>query len=255
MNATLETVFDDAVRVESEAARLEFPYSESLARRIGAQIRRRRAARGAALVAVVLPLAGAVALGFGRFWAVASLEPAFSPSVTATSTPTPAPTPTPTPTPTASPSPTPDPAPPVTPSQTAITTTTTTTTAAPPPSVPAPDAVTGLVAYPGGGSGEIAVRWEGSPGATGYRIYRASTAGGSTVLAVTYTVATGATTITYPGSYEFFQVWSPSANTYEYVDSVDGHPAYFYVAAFNATGQGPSRGPVCAVPPGSPDSC
>jgi hypothetical protein len=40
----------------------------------------------------------------------------------------------------------------------------------------------------------------------------------------------------------------PSATSFEYVEAVDGQPACFRVAAFNAAGSGPRSAVVCSDP-------
>jgi hypothetical protein len=251
MSDDLGAVIRALAQEESAAAASEFPYSLAVLNRFAAGVRRRRAARTAALAVVVLPILGGAAFGLGQLIQAGPVEPGGTPSVTLS--PTLEASPTPSASPSASPSPSPSPS--TSGPTTTITTATTTTTAPPPPPAEPPVAVSGLRAQPGGGSGEIVVNWAGSPGATGYRVYRASAPGDPMKLAATYTVASGATTVSWPGSYEFIQVWAPSASSFEYVEAVDGHPGYFVVAAFSDAGEGPLQGTVCAVPLGSPDSC
>ena len=219
---------------ETAAAASEFPFSPEVLHRFVGGVRRRRVARAATYAVVALPILGGAAFGLGHLWRDAPVPPAVTPSVSL------APTAAPSPSPSASPSPSPSPS-------VSVTATTTTTTAAPPPAS-VPGAVSGVSAEPGGGSGEILVHWNATADATGYRVYRAPTADGSFARAAGYTVATGATKIYYGGSYESIQIWMPSGSSFEYVESVDGQPACFRVAAYNAAGSGPRSAVVCSNP-------
>ena len=89
--------------------------------------------------------------------------------------------------------------------------------------------------------------WDATSGVTGYRVYRAATADGPFERAAGYTVATGATTIYYGGSYEYIQIWASSDSTFQYVEASAG-PGCFRVAAFNDAGTGPKSGVVCSDP-------
>ena len=102
--------------------------------------------------------------------------------------------------------------------------------------------------------GEVLVGWTAVDGATGYRVYRSLSADGPFVPNVSYLVDTSVTTIEFGGWYEKFQVWRPSATTFEYVEAVDNLRACFRVAAFNAGGGGPSSPIVCGSPPTATES-
>ncbi|MGE3835657.1 MAG: hypothetical protein AB7H43_12835, partial [Acidimicrobiia bacterium] len=58
----------------------------------------------------------------------------------------------------------------------------------------APGRVETVEAGPGGGSGELAVRWRAAPVATGYRVSRAPAANGPFSVAADLSVATGTST-------------------------------------------------------------
>lgn len=72
---------------------------------------------------------------------------------------------------------------------TADTSTTSTTSV-----TPALPAVTGVTAGPGGGSGEIALRWDAVAGATGYRVLRSETSAGPFTVSATIDVTDGSAT-------------------------------------------------------------
>ncbi len=227
---------------EAAAAGNEFPFTTEVLNRFVAGVRRRRAGRAAAYALVALPILGGAAFGLGHLWKGAPVTPAVSPSpsVSASISPSPSTSPSPSASPSASATPSPSPTP-------STTTTTTTTTAAPPPPAGSlPGAVSGVRAQPGGGSGEILVDWDATADATGYRVYRAATAGGSFVRSAKYTVASGATAVYYGGSYEYIHIWASSDSTFQYIEVVDGQPACFRVAAFNDAGAGPKSGVVCS---------
>ncbi len=244
MNDELSVMIRDTAREEAAAAEHEFPLSPDALDRFVGHVRRRRAAGVAILAAAGVLVGGAAVLGLTQLWNVAPVPPIASPTTSLS--------PSPTPSPQASPSPSVDPSP----APTATTPTPITTTPPPPPpKVTVPAAVSGLSAGPGGGSGEIVVHWTGTPDATGYRVYRTSAPGGSMTRSASYSIATGATTVEYGGTYEFIGIWSYSPNSFEYVEVVNGQPGYFVVAAFNSAGEGPRRGPVCAVPLGSSGTC
>ncbi len=223
---------------ETAAAASEYPFSPEVLHRFVGGVRRRRAGRTAAFAAVALPILGGAAFGVGHLWRDAPVAPAITPSVSLSPTAAPSPSPSVSPSPSRSPSPTP----------TATTTTTTTTTAAPPPP-PAdlPGAVSGVSARPSAGSGEIQVDWDATTNATGYRVYRAATADGPFVRSAKYTIASGATSIYYGGSYEVIQIWQSSDSTFQYIEAGIGSGC-FRVAAFNDAGAGPKSGVVCSDP-------
>ena len=250
MSDDLSAMFQATAREEAAAAEREFPLTPAALGRFVGHVRRRRAARATALaVGSGFAVAGVI-LGLGFLWHLAPFGPAATPSPTSSLSPSP--TASPSATPSASPSATQSPS--ANPSPT-LAVPSPSPTAPPPPEVKVPAAVSGLSAGPGGGSGEISVRWTGTPGATGYRVYRSSTPGGPMTRAASFSLATGHTTVEFGGSYESIQIWSPSPNTFEYVEAVDGQPGYFVVVAFNSAGEGPRQGTVCAVPMAQPGSC
>ena len=250
MNDELSVMIRDTAREEAAAAEREFPLSPDALDRFVGHVWRRRAASVAILAAAGVVVGGAAVLGLTQLWNAAPVPPISSP------TPSLSPSPNPSPSPQASPSPSIDPSPsPALSLTTPAPITTTPPPAPPPPVVTVPGAVSGLSAGPGGGSGEILVHWTGTSDATGYRVYRASAPGGSMTRSASYSIATGATTVEYSGTYEFIGIWSYSPNSFEYVEVVDGQPGYFVVAAFNSAGEGPRQGTVCAVPLGSSGTC
>jgi hypothetical protein len=121
-----------------------------------------------------------------------------------------------------------------------------------------PAAVTGLTARPGGGSGEIAVRWNSASGAQGYRVLRASSATGSFTTSADIDVTTGRAT----AADNVVNVWSeqysyvPVRHTFvgpdtspwfEYVELAPGQRC-FRVVAYNAGGDGPMSPVACSLP-------
>lgn len=103
------------------------------------------------------------------------------------------------------------------------TTTSSTTIATLPPTAPPttpqpPGQVTDLTAEPGGGSGEVSLKWDAVPGAAQYRIYRSSTQG------VTGSLVATANTNEYvdvPGAHSYYQVSAVSSNGLEGERSVE----------------------------------
>lgn len=209
------------------------------------RVARRRIARGALMTGVGLAATLAIVFGAIHLWPATQGGPGAIPlpsqSLQVSLSPTPSVSTG------SSPSPT------LTPSVSAPSPNTTAPT--PPPETTVPAAVSNLTAGSGGGSGEIVLHWRGTPDATGYRVYRTSAPGDSMTRSASYVIATGSTTVQYGGSYEFIQIWSPSSNAFEYVESVDGQPGYFVVAAFNSAGEDPLQGTVCAVPMASSVTC
>jgi hypothetical protein len=106
-----------------------------------------------------------------------------------------------------------------------------------------------VVASPGGGSGEILVLWDAITGATGYHVYRADAAEGPYRPAASIDVTTGVVTVEYGEWYEYIGIVPgiPSPTGVEYVEAI-GTFGYFRVTAFNAGGEGPMSGVVCAEP-------
>lgn len=245
MSDELSSLIHAAAGEEAAAAERELPLSSATLDRLVGRAHRHRVALGATLAVAGVVVVGAAVLGLAQIWPTPSLMPGGTPSPSSSSSV--GSSVSPSPSNEASPSPSLTPAT----SPTVITPSPTTTT--PQPAVPA--AVSNLTAGPGGGSGEIVVQWTGTPDATGYRVYRSSPPGHSMTHAASYSVATGSTTVEFGGTYEFIQIWSPSPNTFEYVEAVDGQPGYFVVAAFNSAGEGPLQGTVCAVPMAQSGTC
>ena len=129
----------------------------------------------------------------------------------------------------------------------------------------------------GGGSGEINLNWDAVPGATGYRIVRATSAGGPFSLAADLNVVTGKATVAGPivlpigtGNVpaqitnitsDRQTYYPPSLATppggiaplhFHYTEEVFPRH-YFRVTAYNANGDGPPSVIVCGTPIGEPD--
>lgn len=250
MTENLGGVVRAIAREEGAAAELERPYSAALRERYVRDVRRRRAAGVAGLALVTAVVLGGGALGADRLArdlppvdiVVTDPSPTWTPSPTWESTPSQTPIETLTPTPTETPT-TPPPAPEPEDQET--------TPPPPPPAPPAPPttAPTGVVAAPGGGSGEALVLWDLMPGATGYRVYRTTTPGGPFLPAASYDVATGVTTVEYSGyEYIFIQPEFGSSTQLRYTEAVSMDFVWFRVSAFNAGGEGPLSGITCAEP-------
>ncbi len=242
-----------AAREEEAAAEREYPLGADTVHRYVGAARRRRVAHRALVVAAGVAVMGAAALGINQYWRDAPIAATpTTPTITRSTSQEPSETPTPTPSSTPSPSATVSPsathAPPA-PIET------------PPPAqnekpvaaVPGP--VTGVSAGAGGGSGEILVNWDAVADATGYRVYRSSSAEGPFVASASIAAATGVTSVEFGGSYENIQVWQPTSFSFQYVESVDNARAYFRVAAFNTAGSGPRSGVVCGSPATGTEGC
>jgi hypothetical protein len=157
---------------------------------------------------------------------------------------------------------------------TSITSTTTTTTAAPtttitaapPPSTtsttggPPPAAVTVVRAITGAGSGEVEVRWDAVPGATGYRVVKALSSGGPFTAVAEFDITTGAET----HGPTVHNIWSeqhsylparepltaPDPSPWFLVVDVSGEPnRCFQVITLNDFGAAPPSAVVCGSPP------
>lgn len=148
--------------------------------------------------------------------------------------------------------------PPDTTSTTTSTTTTTTTasTTVPPTTTPttattavAGPPVTVLDAFPGGGSGEIELTWDGVPGATGYRVERADAPGGPFEAAATVDLVTGEVTMA-----EGVVNMIPAGGSlpFTYVE-VGAGQRYLRVVARHPGGDAEPSAVVCGAPPGQPD--
>ncbi|NYI41212.1 hypothetical protein [Demequina lutea] len=253
MSAELAGLFRAAAHDEAVAAEREYPLGPDTVHRYAASASRRRVARGALIAAAVAVVIGAGALGFHHYWQGAPLAAAPTQSITSSASVEPSTTPSPTPTATPSPSPTAS----VSPTQAAPAPSETTPPAVSETTPPAavPGQVTTVSAGPGGGSGETLLNWDGVAGATGYRVYRSSSAAGPFVASASVVVATGATAVEFGGGYEFIQIWRPTSDSYQYVEVVDNVHAYFRVAAFNAGGTGPRSVVVCGSPITASEGC
>ena len=142
-----------------------------------------------------------------------------------------------------------------------------TTTAAPSSATTTRAAVPGAVevvtAGPGGGSGEITLRWNAVANVTGYRVLRANAAGGPFTVDADVNITTGKATAatevtnifssqrTYipPGATATAPDPSPR---FEYVEVGGNVQHYFRVVAYNASGDAPASAVVCGSPPGQP---
>lgn len=256
MSVELAGLFRAAAHDEAAAAEREYPLGTDTVHRYVAAASRRRVARGALIAAAGAVVIGAGALGIHHYWQGEPLAASPTPSITSSASeePSPTPTPSPSPSPTASESPTP--VAPV-PSETTPPAAGGTTPPAPPetPVGAVPGQVTTVTAGPGGGSGETLVSWDGVADATGYQVYRSSSASGPFVASASVIAATGATTIEFGGGYEFIQIWKPASDSFQYVEAVDNARAYFRVAAFNAAGMGPRSATVCGSPVTATEGC
>ena len=141
----------------------------------------------------------------------------------------------------------------------------TTTTTAPPPTTttapPAPvPAVAVATARKGGGSGEVAVRWNAVPGATGYRVLRRLGTSGSFDTVADFDITTGVTN----AADGVVDIWSeqnsyvPVRNAFqgpdqspwfEYVDVGDRTQRCYQIVAYNPSGDAPTSTTACASPP------
>lgn len=138
----------------------------------------------------------------------------------------------------------------------------TTTSGAPPstvaPTLPpttvvaTPPAVTEVQARPGGGSGEIAVTWRGVPGATTYRVERATAPQGpfetSGVIGTDGSVTRGEGVV---------NLFAAGDGTFTYVEVITtlsnaGVQRWYRVLALNAGGPSAPSRVVCGAPPGAP---
>lgn len=251
MSDDLSALVRATANEETAAAEREFPYTAATLGRFVRDVRRRRAAGGAMLAVAGVVVIGGAALGIDNLSQAApppeipvgdptpSVTPTPTPDRTPTATPTLEPTPSASPTPTETPTPSEPPAPPA-PEE----------TTPPPPVQPLPEppgAVSGVVAHPGGGSGEILVLWDTITGATGYRVYRSDTAAGGFEPAASIDVTTGVVTIEYGAWYEYIGIGAEGSTGFRYTEAI-GTFGYFRVTAFNAGGEGPLSGLVCAEP-------
>lgn len=256
MSVELNDLFHAAARDETAEAAREYPLGPDTVRRFVGAARRRRAARVVILAAAGTVVVGALALGVDYYRQGEPLAASPTPAITSSAVATPSETPSPslTPSPTAAESPTPSAPSPV---ETTPPAAEGTTPPAPreTPVGSVPGQVTTVSAGPGGGSGEILVDWNTVADATGYRVYRSSSAGGPFVSSASVIVATGVTTVEFGGSYELIQMWPPSSDSYEYVEVAGGARTYFRVVAFNTAGSGAKSAVVCGAPVGAEPAC
>ena len=141
--------------------------------------------------------------------------------------------------------------------------TTTAPSTAPPTTAPrlrVPGPPTSVEARPGGGSGEIAVRWGPAARATGYRILRCDEPDGSYVVAADINVRTGAVT----KSADVTTIWSenhnyrpegpgltaPDASPWFELIDVGSDPRWYKLVAYNAAGAGQASAVVWSSRPG-----
>jgi hypothetical protein len=240
MSDELSAMFHAAATEEATAAAREHPLAPAELDRFVGRVRRRRATRVTMLAVGGVVIVGALAFGLGHMGNANTVPPAASPSPSPSVSPSPAVSPSPS----SSPSPSPEPS---------VVSPSPTETTPPPPAVPG--RVTVVTGLTGGGSGEAMVDWGTLPNATGYRVYRSASPDGPFARAASISVATEEVTIEISVPYEYIQIWSPSGDSYEYIEVVDGQRAYFQIAAFNAGGSGPRSAVVCAAPPGATETC
>jgi len=142
--------------------------------------------------------------------------------------------------------------------------TTTSPSTAPPTTAPrgrVPGQPTNVVARPGGGSGEISVRWGPADGATGYRILRCDEPDGRYVVAADIDVKTGAVS----KAADVTTIWSENHNYrpegpgltaldtspwFELID-VGSNPRWYKLVAYNAAGAGQASAVVWSSRPGA----
>ena len=116
-----------------------------------------------------------------------------------------------------------------------------------------------ITAYSGGGSGEVVVRWDAVPGATGYRVLRRI---GNTEFTGTadFDITTGAATVAdgvvnvWSEGYSYQPVRRPFPGRdrspwFEYVDVGNRAPRTYQVIAYNASGNAPASNTASASPP------
>ena len=262
MSDELSALLRAAARDEASAAEGEFPYTSAVLDRYVGDVRRHRVAGMATLAVAAVTVVGLAALGVGQLLPTGPTVVSPLPAATSSASPEPSATPTPT----VEPSTTPVPSPTLDPSPSSTPTTPSLPTTAPPPAptsttpaVPVPGPVTGVKGWTGGGSGETMVTWDQGADATGYRVYRSDSLSGPFVVAATFDVATGTTTIAPAFINDYVVIWSYSEGALQVVSYTDAigylEPTYYRVAAFTSGGEGPLSPIVCATPPGSPFTC
>jgi hypothetical protein len=114
-------------------------------------------------------------------------------------------------------------------------------------------------AQPGGGSGEIVLEWDAAPGATGYRVLRSSTTGGTFTTVGDIDITDGSAV----ASDNVVNIWSErhsyiptggtldtrdASPTFQYVEVGTSGQQCFRVLAYNASGEGPPSAVVCSTP-------
>ena len=111
----------------------------------------------------------------------------------------------------------------------------------------APPQVPGVQAGPAGGSGEIEVTWSVVPGATGYRVSRATAVGGPFSVSADLNVVTGAST----KDNTVVNLYADGARiVYVEVPATADPHRYYRVAAYNDAGEGPPSAVACGAPVG-----
>jgi hypothetical protein len=113
---------------------------------------------------------------------------------------------------------------------------------------------------PGGGSGEIVVRWHAVPGATGYRVLRSETRCGPFEVVADFDVTTGRVSADedvvniWSAEHSYIPRWEPftgadRSSWFEYVEISRTGERCFEVMAFNQAGDGPASPVACGSPP------
>jgi hypothetical protein len=128
-----------------------------------------------------------------------------------------------------------------------------------------PRAVEVVATRPGGGSGEIVLRWNAVANTTGYRVLRAAAASGPFSVNADLNITTGKATagsdviniLSQQYSYKPATVAFASPDSspwFEYVETISGGAVrrYFRVVAYNANGEAPASVVVCGDPAGHP---
>jgi hypothetical protein len=116
-----------------------------------------------------------------------------------------------------------------------------------------------ITADKGGGSGEVVVRWNAVPGATGYRVLR-RIGNGSFTTTADFDTTTGATTVAdgvvnvWSQGYSYQPVRNPFPGQdhspwFEYVDVGDRTQRCYQVVAYNDSGDAPASAIACGSPP------
>lgn len=143
------------------------------------------------------------------------------------------------------------------PPTTAAPTTTAATTTTVSPDVPGK--VSGVDAYPGGGSGEVQIDWDAEDGATGYRVTIASSPDGPFEVIADFNITTGAVSV----AAEVVNIWSSqhtyvpgggslsgtdTSSEFYLVDYSGAGERCFHVIAYNEEGRGRASSVACSGP-------